>query len=103
MKTENVDITDSLKKKLMSADEAVRLIPDGATVQIAGTALVLSPVKIFKNIGESFLETGHPRDMCIFSYGSPSSNVPGYNYFEYLTHEGLLKRIIGGHMGNHYA
>jgi propionate CoA-transferase len=94
---------DSLRKKFMSADEAVRLIPDGATVQIAGTALVCSSAKILKNIGDSFLATGHPRDLCVLSYGSPSSDVPGYNYFEHITHKGLLKRVIGGHMGLHQA
>ena len=103
MKNDSIAMTESLKKKLMTADEAVNLIPDGATVQIAGLALVLSPDKIFKNIGESFLKTGHPRDLCILSSGSPSTNVPGYNTFEHLTHDGLLKRIIGGHMGNHYV
>ena len=87
MKNDSIAMTESLKRKLMSADEAVKLIPDGATVQIAGLALVLSPDKIFKNIGESFLKTGHPRDLCILSSGSPSTNVPGYNTFEHLTHD----------------
>jgi propionate CoA-transferase len=96
-------MTDSLKRKLMSADEAVKLIPDGATVQIAGTALVCSSAKILKHIGDSFLETGHPRDLCVLSEGSPSSDVPGYDYFEHITHNGLLKRVIGGHMGFHHA
>ncbi|WP_104372065.1 CoA-transferase [Desulfocucumis palustris] len=94
-------MTDLLKKKLMSADEAVRLISDGAAVHIAGTALVCSPAKIFKSIGDSFLATGHPRDLCIISYGSPDIDAPGYNYFEHMTHKGLLKRVIGGHMGYH--
>ncbi len=102
MRKESVAMTDSLKKKLMSADDAVRLIADGATVHIAGTALVCSPAKIFKNIGESFLATGHPRDLCLVSYGSPNTDVPGYNYFEYITHKGILKRVIGGHMGYHH-
>ncbi len=94
---------DLLKKKLMSADEAVKLISDGATVQIAGAALVCSSAKIFKNIGESFLKTGHPRDLCIVSEGSPGSDIPGYDYFEYIAHKDLLRRVIGGHMGFHHA
>jgi len=101
--TEGAGMTDSLAKKLMSADEAVRLIPDGAIVQISGTALVCSSAKILKNLGDSFLATGHPRDLCILSYGSPSTDVPGYNYFENIIHKGLLKRVIGGHMGYHHA
>lgn len=101
MKKESVAMTDSLKRKLMSADEAVRMIPDGATVQIAGAALVCSSAKIFKNLGESFLNTGHPRDLCIVSEGSPSSDVPGHKYFEHLVHPGLVKRVVGGHMGYH--
>lgn len=94
-------MTDSLKNKLMSADDAVKMIPDGATVQIAGAALVCSSAKIFKNLGESFLKTGHPKDLCIVSEGSPSSDVPGHKYFEHLVHPGLVKRVIGGHMGYH--
>ena len=101
MRKESVAITESVKKKLMSADEAVKLIPDGATVQIAGAALVCSSAKIFKNLGDSFLKTGHPRDLCIVSEGSPSSDVPGHKYFEHLAHPGLVKRVIGGHMGYH--
>lgn len=101
MEKNSVAMTDSLKKKLMSADEAVRLIPDGATVQIAGASLVCSSAKIFRNLGESFLKTGHPRDLCIVSEGSPSSDVPGHKYFEHLVHPGLVKRVIGGHMGYH--
>ncbi|MGO8694379.1 MAG: CoA-transferase [Rectinemataceae bacterium] len=96
-------MTDSLKTKLMSADDAVKLIPDGAIVQIAGTALVCSSAKVLKNIGSSFLSTGHPRDLCILSEGSPSTDLPGYNYFEYITHKGLVRRVIGGHMGYHQA
>ncbi|WP_157833577.1 hypothetical protein [Desulfotruncus alcoholivorax] len=78
-------MTDLLKKKLMSADEAVRLISDGDAIHIAGTALVCSPAKIFKSIGDSFLETGHPRDLCIISYGSPDIDAPGYNYWFFRT------------------
>ena len=94
-------MTNSLIKKLMSADEVVKLIPDGATIQISGAALVCSSAKIFKNIEASYLATGHPRDLCIVSEGSPSSDVPGHRYFEHLAHRGLLKRVIGGHMGYH--
>jgi propionate CoA-transferase len=101
MDTKYVALTDSMKKKLMSADEAVKLIPDGGILHIAGTALVCSPAKIFQNIGNAFLATGHPKDICVMSYGSPNTDVPGYNYFEHITHPGLLKRVIGGHMGYH--
>lgn len=89
------------ENKIMSADEAVRLISDGATVQITGAALVCSSAKIFRNIEKSFLETGHPRDLCIVSEGSPSSDVPGHKYFEHLVHPGILRRVVGGHMGYH--
>lgn len=96
-------MTEILKKKLMSADEAVRLIPDGATIQISGTAMVCSSAKILKNIGDSFLKMGHPRALCILSEGSPGHIAPGYDYFSYVVHQGLIKRIIGGHMGYHHA
>jgi propionate CoA-transferase len=102
MGTKDTAISDALKKRLMSAEDAIQLISDGDAIHIAGTALVCSPAKIFKYIGESFLTAGHPRDLCIISYGSPNTDVEGYNYFEYMTHKGLLRRVIGGHMGYHH-
>jgi len=96
-------MTDSLKKKLMTADEAVKLIPDGATVRVSGAALVCSSAMIFKNIGESFRKTGHPRDLCIVSEGSPGSNAEGFNFFEHIAYKGLVRRVVGGHMGFHHA
>lgn len=103
MKNKNMVTTNSLKRRLMPAKEAVRLmIPDQANVHVAGTGLVCAPAKIFKSIGEAFIESGHPRDLCFISYGSPNSNVPGYDYLKYMTHKGLLRRVIGGHMGRHH-
>lgn len=96
-------MTDSLKRKLMTADEAVKLIPDGGTIRVSGAALVCSAAMIFKNIGESYVKTGHPRDLCIVSEGSPGSNVEGYNFFGHVAHKGLVRRVVGGHMGFHHA
>lgn len=96
-------MTERNGKKLMTADEAVRLISDGANVRISGAALVCSSAKIFKNIGRSFLQTGHPKGITIISEGSPGYNTPEHDYFAHLAHPGLVRRIIGGHMGFHHA
>jgi len=77
--------------KVLSADEAVRLIPDGATLTISGTIGWLYPAKLLQALEVRFLTEGHPRDLTWFD--PFPTGVPG---IEPLAHEGLLRRVIGG-------
>ncbi|MCS7294741.1 MAG: hypothetical protein NZ761_05035, partial [Dehalococcoidia bacterium] len=52
--------------KVLSADEAVRLIPDGATLTISGTIGWLYPAKLLQALEVRFLTEGHPRDLTWF-------------------------------------
>ena len=50
-----------------------------------------------KGLEERFLETGHPKDITlIFCAGIGDGKERGLNR---LAHPGLVKRIIGGHVG----
>ena len=84
--------------KVISLEQAVSMIPDGATVGIGGFIGCGHPQEFSVGIEESFLKSGHPRDLTImFSAGiGDGTDKLGLNK---IGHEGLLKRIIGGHWG----
>lgn len=84
--------------KVMSLEKAVAMIPDNATVGVGGFIGCGHPQEFSVGIEESFLKSGHPNNMTImFSAGiGDGTDKLGLNK---LGHEGLLKRIIGGHWG----
>lgn len=84
--------------KVMQLEQAIAMIPDGATCGIGGFIGSGHPQEFSVGIEESFLKTGHPKDLTIvFSAGiGDGTDKLGLNK---LGHEGLLKRIIGGHWG----
>lgn len=84
--------------KVISLEKAVSMIPDNATVGVGGFIGCGHPQEFSVGIEESFLKTGHPNNMTImFSAGiGDGTDKLGLNK---LGHEGLLKRIIGGHWG----
>ena len=84
--------------KLMTAEEAVKLIKDGDAIGIGGFIGMGHPQELSIAIENSFKETGHPRDLTVmFSAGvGDGTDKLGVNH---LGHEGLLKRIIAGHWG----
>ena len=84
--------------KIITLEQAVAMIPDGATVGVGGFIGSGHPQEFSVGIEESFLKTGHPRDLTImFSAGiGDGTDRLGLNK---IGHEGLLKRIIGGHWG----
>ncbi|MCH4166554.1 MAG: acyl CoA:acetate/3-ketoacid CoA transferase [Megasphaera sp.] len=81
--------------KFVTAGEAVRNIPNGATVATSGFVGGIIPEAILKQIQESYLQTKVPRDLTlIFAAGQGDLAEKGLNH---LAEEGLLRCIIGGH------
>jgi propionate CoA-transferase len=86
------------KPKLMTAQEAVDLIQDGSTICCIGMTLISASETILKEIEGRFLEKGHPCDLTfVHTCGQAAMKQPGG--MSRLAHEGLLKRVIGGHWG----
>lgn len=86
------------KPAVLTAKEAVNLIKDGSTVCTIGMTLISASETILKEIESRFLEQGHPRDLTYFhTCGQASIGMPGG--MTHFAHEGLLKRVIGGHWG----
>jgi len=87
------------KNKIVSAEEAVRIIQDGDTVVFGGFVGSGVPEEITRELERQYLEAGTPRDLTLMftvATGRGDHTNCGLNR---LAHEGLIQRIIGGHWG----
>jgi acyl CoA:acetate/3-ketoacid CoA transferase alpha subunit len=84
-------------KKVIEAEDAVAVIRDGDVIASTGYGGNGTPDQLFVALEKRFLETGSPRDLTlVFAGGQGDGAEKGLNH---LGHEGLLKRVIGGHFG----
>jgi acyl CoA:acetate/3-ketoacid CoA transferase len=85
-----------IPSKFMTAAEAVAMIKDGDTVGLIGGGGGLVEANcIFAAVEKRFLETGAPRNLSlVHALGIGDKKTRGMNCF---AHEGLVKRVIGGH------
>lgn len=86
------------KPEVITVGEAVRMIQDDSTLAIIAMTQVSASTAILKEIERSFFEEGHPKNLTyLHTCGQASVGKPGG--MQYIAHEGLLKRVIGGHWG----
>ena len=84
-----------MKNKVVSTAEAIAIIRDGDTVASSGFVGIGTPDELLSGIEKRFLETGSPRDLTLVFAAAPGDGKDrGMNR---LAHEGLVKRVIGGH------
>lgn len=86
------------KPEFITAREAVDYIANGSTLCTIGMTLISASESILKEIERRFLEEGTPNQLTyVHTCGQAAMKVPGG--MTHLAHEGLLKRVIGGHWG----
>lgn len=83
-------------QKKKTASEAAALIETGDTVLITGSGGGLMDADyVYEGVEERFLNRGEPRDLTlIHATGIGSREYTGLSRF---AHEGLVRRVIGGH------
>jgi len=85
------------KVEFVTAQEVVNLIPDGAVLGLGGFIGTGVAEEIHVNVEKNFLETGKPNNLTlIYAAGIGDGDSRGLNHY---AHEGLVKKIIGGHWG----
>ncbi|MGD9243245.1 MAG: CoA-transferase, partial [Desulfobacterales bacterium] len=85
------------KGKIVSADEAVRVIRDGDTVATGGFVGTGFPEEIAVALEHYYLEHHRPRDLTlVYAAGQGDGAERGVNHFG---HDGLVRKVIGGHWG----
>ncbi len=81
----------------MAADDAVHLIRNGDTVTVGGFVAQSGPEELLSALARRYKSTKSPNNLTLlFGAGPADWKDRGLNHF---AHEGMLKRVIGGHYG----
>ena len=84
-------------KKVIPVEDAISVLHDGDVLSTAGYGGHGVPEQLLVTLERRFVETGTPRGLTlVHSTGQGDTKNGGLNH---LAHDGLLKRVIGGHFG----
>ena len=84
-------------RKVISRQEAAALVQDGMTLGMLGFVTLSVPEELLVSLEERFLAEGHPRDLNVF-YTSAIGDG-GEHGANHLAHAGLVRRMVGAHVG----
>ena len=81
------------KVSIITAQEAASMVSDNMMVTASGFVASDMPEALTKALEARFLETGSPKNLTLF-YAAGNRDGSGADHF---AHEGMTKRVIGGH------
>ena len=86
-----------MRHKIITAAEAAALVRSGDTIVTSGFVGIGTPDELLVALSERYAADGQPRGLTLmFAAGQGDGKERGLNR---LGHDGLLKRVIGGHWG----
>jgi propionate CoA-transferase len=81
-----------IKDKVVTIEEAAKLINTGNTIAVTGNGSIQLPDRVLESLEERFLATGEPRNLTVLLPSAPGAlKGTGSDRFG---HEGLIKRVI---------
>ncbi len=83
------------KPRVLSAAEAVRLIPDGAIVTVSSSSALGCPDAVLAALGARFDAEGHPRGLTTL-HPIAAGDMWGVKGVDHLAKPGCLARVIAG-------
>ena len=83
------------KVSIITAQEAASMVSDNMMVTASGFVASDMPEALTKALEARFLETGSPKNLTFF-YAAAQGNRDGSGA-DHFAHEGMTKRVIGGH------
>src|SRR6202048_4784562 len=81
--------------RVLAADQAAALIPDGATVTVSSSSGLGCPDAMLAAIGRRFEETGHPQRLTTL-HPIAAGDMWGIRGIDHIPRPALLSRIIAG-------
>jgi propionate CoA-transferase len=86
-----------MRHKIITADEAAALVRAGDTLATSGFVGIGTPDALLAALSDRFVQSREPKGLTLmFAAGQGDGAERGLNR---LGHDGLLKRVIGGHWG----
>ncbi|HAT29596.1 MAG TPA: acyl CoA:acetate/3-ketoacid CoA transferase [Janthinobacterium sp.] len=83
--------------KIIRVDEVGSLIADGATLFLGGLAMTGLAEEVLKGLEQSFLASGHPRQLSTWACGAIGNS--GTGGMVHFAHPGMIRRTVAGHFG----
>ena len=84
-------------KKLITKEEAIKLIKDNMTVAVGGVGAYGAPETLLQALADSFDAAGSPKNLTITSTISPGNNSRDLVGFNRIAKQGLIDTIIAAH------